>query len=466
MVRGFGRALPLWLAGSLAGPALCQADADPAEWVFVEVLSARDTVRVGQVFDLVLRIGWDRERFLARAVQPFQQPLDVPVQVDAAWLRGGKGLSVVGRIAGERRIVLGGEIALAEEMPDEVYGGRTYGVVRVVLRAVAEEAGILDLAPLRLRFSYATSFEESLLRGRVPRDRRDVTVEGSGARVRVLELPADGRPDGFTGAIGVFAVASDAHPRVARVGEEVAFEVRVEGRGNLARIAAPAWRPEGFHVLGVEDRIEKDRRVFGYRLAITRPDVEEVPAFSFWFFDPDSGYRCAVAPAVPLRVLGGGAALPDGPGGGPGDILPLRPLHVPVGPVAFWVGMLGPWALGALVMVRVRRIRRCALDPAGERARSALGALRHALEAGADPAPAFAEFLTAEARLSAPRAHDPSLAGELRRLTGDSELTREALRAFDALIAARHGGGTAPSPADLLELARRIDAAVRKEGRA
>ena len=59
--------------------------------------------------------------------------------------------------------------------------------------------------------------------------RKDVKVETNGISVEVKPLPEAGRPANFSGAVGQFAIRSEADPVQARGGDPVTLRVEVRG---------------------------------------------------------------------------------------------------------------------------------------------------------------------------------------------------------------------------------------------
>src|SRR5260221_3290043 len=57
--------------------------------------------------------------------------------------------------------------------------------------------------------------------------------------VHVHELPQEGRPAHFTGAIGQFKVTGDAQPGSVAVGEPVTLHFTVSGEGNFDYVRCP-----------------------------------------------------------------------------------------------------------------------------------------------------------------------------------------------------------------------------------
>ncbi|HKB15239.1 MAG TPA: BatD family protein, partial [Planctomycetota bacterium] len=251
-------------------------------------------------------------------------------------------------------------------------------------------------------------------------------VDAPAFEIEVKELPDEGRPDGFGGAIGKLQVETDANPRDVKVGESIRLVMRITGEGNLGFLEPPdlerAAGFERFRFFGrLEDKGEGKREVV-YDLAPLGEDATTLPSVLFPYFDPDEGaYRTAKTDPIPLRIrpLPPGERLPDLPGAAtesaPKDdlrdakpALTVRPRAEDLSPAAAVAALLPPLAWFGALALRQRRLRR-ERDPAGWRRRRAaaafrerVAALRPRVETG-DPREACAEIARAVASYLADR---------------------------------------------------------------
>ncbi len=268
-------------------------------------------VYVGEVVPLRVRVGVDAAWVPDRLVPLVRQRLDLPLHVEAPSLRERPGLAVVSSPTAPG--TFGPTLALndapvpATRVADEVRDGVRCAVFEVERRVVADAAGPLVGAPPTLRFAAATRFHDDLLHGRVPVDRRDVAVSGPALALDVRDLPVEGRPDGFGGAIGRFTATCSTDATAIDVGRAFRVTWTVRGPGNLARVPGlrvPAL--DGFHVYGSLESATDDTRTAIVEVAATRADVVAFPALAFAYFDPTppAGYRVASTAPLPLTVRG------------------------------------------------------------------------------------------------------------------------------------------------------------------
>lgn len=130
--------------------------------------------------------------------------------------------------------------------------------------------------------------------------------------VAVRALPAEGRPDGFTGLVGVYTIHADASADSANVGDPIDLRVRVRGDEPMPGVSTgPDLRAQGFadhfrldsdgwERVGANRRGERD---FSTTIRPLDPAVTEIPPVELPYFDVDAGeYRVARSDPIPLEV--------------------------------------------------------------------------------------------------------------------------------------------------------------------
>ena len=142
-------------------------------------------------------------------------------------------------------------------------------------------------------------FDTRVLRGRVAIHPATLTVKA---------LPAEGRPDDFTGLIGPLTLTSELdRPRIA-AGEGVELRLIAAGR-QVDLLQAPVLAlPSGVQAYPKEDGKAPDRstRIFRFDLVPTTAGELAVPAISIPYFDPEAKvYRRAESRVVTLTVVPG-----------------------------------------------------------------------------------------------------------------------------------------------------------------
>ncbi|MEW6443853.1 MAG: BatD family protein [bacterium] len=138
------------------------------------------------------------------------------------------------------------------------------------------------------------------------------TLHTDPVRVEVRPLPEAGRPAGFSGLVGTFAIQADVGQERLRVGDSTTLTITVAGEGNLRDLAElPPQEIERFKIYPdkpifelqrLENRIE-GTKIFKKALVPLTEGNLEVPAVELSYFDPAEGtYRIASTAPIPLVV--------------------------------------------------------------------------------------------------------------------------------------------------------------------
>jgi tetratricopeptide (TPR) repeat protein len=131
--------------------------------------------------------------------------------------------------------------------------------------------------------------------------------------INVLPIPTAGAPPNFRGAIGDFSLAQcEAGPTTVGVGDPITLKVRIEGQGSFDTVTLPASEPDWreFKTYPPTAKFESSdplqiqgSKYFEQVISPLNAQITQIPAFSFSFFNPDSGsFRTLTHPAIPLSV--------------------------------------------------------------------------------------------------------------------------------------------------------------------
>ncbi|HZO11730.1 MAG TPA: BatD family protein, partial [Polyangiaceae bacterium] len=132
------------------------------------------------------------------------------------------------------------------------------------------------------------------------------------AAVVVREPPLDGRPAGYRmGDVGNYKLSAEVTPRETRVGETVAVEVRLTGRGSLPtalkipeRTGVEWLDPERKEEIEVENGKVSGWRLFRYAVRFTKEGNTELGTVELPFFDEERGvYETASVDLGEVRIL-------------------------------------------------------------------------------------------------------------------------------------------------------------------
>jgi hypothetical protein len=138
---------------------------------------------------------------------------------------------------------------------------------------------------------------------------KDVVVTSPQADFKVLALPTEGRPPGFSGAVGTFKVTSDISSPKATAGDPLTLRMHVTGAGNFDRVDSPMlsgdaeWKtylPKA-SFKSTDATGYKGEKIFEQPLIASHPGTQTIPALTFSFFDPTTR-RYETARSAPLSV--------------------------------------------------------------------------------------------------------------------------------------------------------------------
>ncbi len=393
-----------------------------------------------------------------------------PVRIQA-WLPAGSQAGLRSGIQPEGKAFTLHNVSSRPQQTQETKNGKQYTVITWFGGMSATKAGkypaslsldatvaVRDTAAPKPRRRMGGPFDDPFFGSvfdqmNTPMIQKEVTLKSDDQEIEVRPLPTEGRPAGFTGAVGEFKFDSAEIPGTWKTGEPQQITSRLSGSGNFSLMNAPtltpadAWKTypgKGEFTAGDVTSFSGSKS-FQFS-AVPRKGGAQDAALSFSYFDPTAGaYKTLTSEAARIQVSGADI-LEDKPAAEPSVIEPEKPhaglvgQHLKIAPVATLVPlvsrpafnyMLGSAAglcvLGAiLAWLRVRRE-----DPK----RRALAALekvtREALEAAnaASDVPGFfaAARLAIQQRLGAlwnQPAQAITLAEIQSRIPDDSPVTR------------------------------------------
>jgi hypothetical protein len=138
---------------------------------------------------------------------------------------------------------------------------------------------------------------------------KDIDVTSPPQELKVLELPAAGRPADFHGAIGTFNIVSDIAPAKADVGDPMTLRLRITGSGSFDRVdSAMLDRVDQWKTYPPKSSFNTSdpigfsgMKTFEQPVIASKAGAQTLPALSFSYFDPNTR-RYETARSVPLNV--------------------------------------------------------------------------------------------------------------------------------------------------------------------
>jgi hypothetical protein len=136
-----------------------------------------------------------------------------------------------------------------------------------------------------------------------------VTVRSRPVTVDVLDLPEQGKPESFNGAVGNFTAKAELTRSELKANDAVSLRITVSGKGNLRLVNAPELKlPDGFE--SYEPRVSEagNSKTFEYLIIPRREGEYEIRDLEFSYFNLDTKkYVVIPSPELRLKVLPGDA---------------------------------------------------------------------------------------------------------------------------------------------------------------
>jgi hypothetical protein len=134
-------------------------------------------------------------------------------------------------------------------------------------------------------------------------------VSSPEAAIKVLPLPADGRPPDFGGAVGTFKISTDISSDKNTAGDPLTLRMHVHGAGNFDRVESSMlggdakWKTyEPKATFNSTDPVGyRGEKIFEQPLIASQPGTQTIPALNFSYFDPGAR-RYETARSAPLTV--------------------------------------------------------------------------------------------------------------------------------------------------------------------
>ena len=243
----------------------------------------------------------------------------------------------------ELRGLLAYELGKPRRVAPRSYGGGVFEahVFQRALFAVAPGTLMVPAPQLSYTLPQSSSY--------FSREERFV-VRAESAQLVVKALPEAGRPQDFTGAVGVLRASVRLDSATARVGDPLVLSMRIDGAGNVKLLPRPLLEVSWASAVPGGERVSVDTSgafVRGYKefdwiLTPTQSGRVELPVLRYSYFDPFRGeYAYAETAPGALSVNDGTLAT-----AAEGDKLSVDPLRA-------WRGASTPSLAESLVTWRL-----------------------------------------------------------------------------------------------------------------
>lgn len=111
--------------------------------------------------------------------------------------------------------------------------------------------------------------------------------------LNIKPLPEEGRPEGFSGAVGTFRFDAQVTPRKVAVGEPLNLKMSILGQGNIEQAMPPPFPNDKDFKIYEAQRLESGtepggigKKTYEQVIIPMHADITELPAVAFSFFNP------------------------------------------------------------------------------------------------------------------------------------------------------------------------------------
>lgn len=151
----------------------------------------------------------------------------------------------------------------------------------------AERIGDFTFGPATLKGSFAVGVEAGRPIG------EDIYAVAKPVSVVVKDVPIEGRPDCYVGAIGKFDFTASLTPKKVKTGDPMTLTLTMTGEGAWDAVSPPAIGKtaaiaDHFKIYDATEQSKGNRREFTYSLRPLDAGITEFPAVPVAYFDVDS----------------------------------------------------------------------------------------------------------------------------------------------------------------------------------
>jgi hypothetical protein len=127
-------------------------------------------------------------------------------------------------------------------------------------------------------------------------------------QLNVLNLPDEGKPDGYYGLVGKYTISSSASPTEVSVGDPITLNIKIGGSNYLKPIQWPALEqiPEMERNFKIPSQkasptIDSGYKVFTQTIRANNDQITEIPTISLAYFDVEKG-QYVTAKTEPIKL--------------------------------------------------------------------------------------------------------------------------------------------------------------------
>lgn len=139
---------------------------------------------------------------------------------------------------------------------------------------------------------------------------KKIVVPSNNLKLKVLELPEQGKPANFAGHVGRYRIQASASPVEVNVGDPITLTITISGPVILEGVKPPLLEAQqnlaaDFRIPSetAAGRMENGCKIFTQTIRAANSRVKEIPPIELPYFDTESGeYKTAKTLPIPLNV--------------------------------------------------------------------------------------------------------------------------------------------------------------------
>ncbi|HEY4760359.1 MAG TPA: BatD family protein, partial [Thermoguttaceae bacterium] len=170
-------------------------------------------------------------------------------------------------------------------LPDKSGNMTSYRRYQFSRAFIANKVGQYSFGPVTLKGIFATGLDPD--RGAIS---KDIYAVAKPLLVNIKDVPEEGRPDTYIGAIGSFQFSAELAPHKAKTGDPMTLTLTLSGQGTLDSTLAPDLSkiPEiakNFKIYEATEQTKGNQRLFTYSLRPLESGIEQFPPVTISYFD-------------------------------------------------------------------------------------------------------------------------------------------------------------------------------------
>ena len=183
-----------------------------------------------------------------------------------------------------------GVVEFPATVNEQEFGGKDMLEFTIQRTLIPASAGTLEIPPASLVVERATAWQRDIFGRRVASRTGKLIARDLERSIEVRDVPAEGRPPGFAGAVGKgFSLEVSADRTVVQVGEPIGLDLVLRGGGALESASFPPldapgllppdqFRAPGSELAGV---VRDGAKRFRTTVRVLDPKVREIPALTY-----------------------------------------------------------------------------------------------------------------------------------------------------------------------------------------